>query len=78
MKFLILRFLICTFFQSSPAQNKDRLVKHNLYNTDTTYDCNVITSSRSVYKDVNLFALADSTVKILKDEVSKEIKINEI
>ena len=37
---------------------------------DTSYSCTVVLNSRSVYKDVKLFGLKDSTVNILKDEKS--------
>ncbi len=55
------------------------LSKNNLYiTTDTTYDCTVVTFSRNVYKDVGLFALGDSTVKILKKDSKWELNIKDI
>lgn len=42
------------------------------------YDCTVVTGSRSIYEDVKLFGLNDSSVLIMKDEVSREILIKDI
>lgn len=45
---------------------------------DTANDCTIITSSRSVYKDVNMFGLKDSTVRFLKDDLTGKLMINDI
>ncbi|MEO6694576.1 MAG: hypothetical protein ABIY50_04290 [Ignavibacteria bacterium] len=52
--------------------------KTGVYISDTTYECTIVTASRSVYKDVNLYGLNDSSVKILKKGVTKEILISDI
>lgn len=45
---------------------------------DTAYLCTIITNSRSVYKDVNMFGLKDSSVKFLKDDITGKLKIDDI
>jgi len=54
------------------SKNKSVILK------DTADDCTVVTSSRSVYKDINLFLLKDSTVRFLKDDVSGKLNIIDI
>ncbi|MEO8210610.1 MAG: hypothetical protein ABI840_08605 [bacterium] len=61
--------------------NSDTIIssKKIAYQTkDTTSECKIITNSRSTYTDVQLFGLSDSSVKILKNGVTKELPVNEI
>lgn len=46
--------------------------------SDTTYDCTVVTGSRSIYKKVNLYGLKDSTLRMLDGEFSEEVHIKDI
>ncbi|MDZ4713014.1 MAG: hypothetical protein SGI89_11910 [bacterium] len=54
-------------------------LKKNFYTfPDTTDNCDVIMMNGFLHNKVNLFGLNDSTVKILKSDVTKKIKINDI
>ncbi|MDQ3020286.1 MAG: hypothetical protein M3R36_06920 [Bacteroidota bacterium] len=75
--------LLCIFFLPSfiLSNNSDTIIsskKFTFQTKDTTSECKIITNSRSTYKDVQLFGLSDSTVKILKNGVTRELQINEI
>ncbi len=74
----VLLFLV---FSKVYSQNTDTSKIHKnkfVILKDTSYLCTIITNSRSVYKDVNMFGLKDSTVKFLKDDITGKLKIDEI
>ncbi|HMS32521.1 MAG TPA: hypothetical protein PKC91_00400 [Ignavibacteria bacterium] len=72
---------IILIFSEVYSQNSDTSIlskKRNIILKDTSYLCTVITNSRSVYKDVNMFGLKDSTVRFLKEDISVKLNIKEI
>jgi len=78
---LIIIFLTNHVNLFSQTISKDSIVSLNkkiISITDTTYECTVVTASRSVYKDVNMYGLRDSSIKILKKGVARELFINDI
>jgi len=74
---IVLSFLL--IFSNAYSNNADSILsKKNTELTDTTTECTVKTVSKVTYKEVNLFGLSDSTVNILKENLSKEILIKDI
>ncbi|MBK8552393.1 MAG: hypothetical protein IPL53_15525 [Ignavibacteria bacterium] len=90
MKIAILICLVFTTFSDLYSNNSDTTVilnnsdsiilKNKTFKaiSDTTYDCTVVTGSRSIYKDVNLYGLKDSTLRMLDGEFSEEVHIKDI
>lgn len=75
---LLTGLISVNIFAQTTAGDSTSTIKKNVYITDTTHECTVITSSRSVYEDVVIYGLSDSSVKVLKQDVSKELLIREI
>jgi len=73
----VLSFLL--IFSNAYSNNADSLLSQkNTEITDTTTECTVKTVSKVTYKDVNLFGFSDSSVNVLKENLSKEILIKDI
>ena len=79
-KIMMTFFLFVAIPDLYPNFPETIVTKNNSFKrvTDTTYDCTVVTGSRSIYKNVKLFALKDSAIMILKDDVSEKLLINNI
>ncbi|HMR40171.1 MAG TPA: hypothetical protein PKA90_07040, partial [Ignavibacteria bacterium] len=79
---LIFVLMICfteVYSQTAETNNSSVNLKLNQLNTnDTTNTCTIIMNSRSVYKDVQLFGLKDSTVGFFKDEKSGRLNVSDI
>jgi hypothetical protein len=63
------------------ANNSDSLFfsgENQFQISDTTYDCILVTNSKSTYKRVNLFGLNDSSLRVLNKNVSHKMLIDSI
>ncbi|MCB0726225.1 MAG: hypothetical protein R3A12_17310 [Ignavibacteria bacterium] len=79
---LIIVFLV--FFTEVFSQTADTIISSinlnlkSLNTKDTSNTCTITMNSRSVYKDVQMFGLKDSTVGFFKDEKSGRLKVSDI
>ncbi len=82
---LIIILLICitdVYSQSNDLKDTSissvKLNSNSLNSSDTSSTCTITMNSRSVYKDVQMFGLKDSTLGILKDEKSVRLNVSDI
>ena len=78
LKILTVTMIMLSAYANAYPDTSDSLKKISVILKDTASECTVITSSRSVYKDVKLFLLMDSTVRFLKDETTGKLIISDI
>lgn len=79
-KLLVIIIALSAFTKASPHKSDTLYISENksVILKDTANDCTAVTGSRSVYKDINLYLLKDSTVRFLKNDVSGELNIKDI
>jgi len=78
LKIITVTLIMLSAYEVVYPETSDSLKKISVILKDTASDCTVITNSRSVYKDVKLFLLMDSTVRFLKDETTGKLIISDI
>jgi len=78
LKILTVTMIMLSAYANAYPDTSDSLKKISVILKDTASECTVITSSRSVYKDINLFLFKDSTVRFLKDDATGKLNISDI